>query len=72
MQIVDKYLQWAEAYKENQITIIYDTMWNATRKMAEAIADGIREADPAVTVKLYNSSKTDKRILSQKCSAHGQ
>lgn len=60
MQIVNKYMQWADAYKENQITIIYDTMWNATRKMAEAIADGIREADPSVTVKLYNSSKTDK------------
>ena len=60
MQIVNKYMQWADAYKENQITIVYDTMWNATRKMAEAIADGIREADPSVTVKLYNSSKTDK------------
>ncbi|HBM74082.1 MAG TPA: MBL fold hydrolase [Clostridiaceae bacterium] len=60
MQIVHKYLQWADAYKENQIIIIYDTMWNATRKMAEAIAEGIRIADPEVTVKLYNSSKTDK------------
>ncbi len=60
MQIVDKYLQWANAYKENRISIVYDTMWNATRKMAEAIADGIRAADPAVTVKLFNSAKTDK------------
>ena len=59
-QIVEKYLKWADAYKENQISIIYDTMWNATRKMAEAIADGIREADPSVTVKLYNAAKTDK------------
>ena len=59
-QIIDKYLEWADAYKENQISIIYDTMWNATRKMAEAIADGIRAADPSVTVKLFNSSKTDK------------
>lgn len=59
-QIVEKYLQWADAYKENQISIVYDTMWNATRIMAEAIADGIRMADPSVTVKLYNVSKTDK------------
>lgn len=59
-QIVAKYLEWANNYQENQITIIYDTMWNATRKMAEAIARGIREADPAVTVKLHNASKTDK------------
>lgn len=37
-----------------------DTMWNSTRKMAEAIADGIRQADPAVRVKLMNSAKRDK------------
>ncbi len=60
MQIVDKYLQWANAYRENQISIIYDTMWNATRKMAEAIAEGIRAADSSVTVRLFNSAKTDK------------
>lgn len=59
-QIVKKYLQWADSYSENQISIVYDTMWNATRKMAEAIADGIRAADPSVTVKLFNASKTDK------------
>lgn len=60
MQIVNQYLKWADSYQENQITIIYDTMWNATRKMAEAIADGIRLADPDVKVKLFNSSRTDK------------
>lgn len=59
-QIIEQYLKWAEQYQENQITIIYDTMWNATRKMAEAMADGIREADPEVTVKLYNAAITDK------------
>lgn len=59
-QIVEKYLEWAAGYQENQITIVYDTMWNATRKMAEAIADGIRKADPAITVKLLNASKADK------------
>ena len=41
MQIVEKYLKWADAYQENQITIVYDTMWNATRRMAETIAEGI-------------------------------
>ncbi len=62
-QIVEKYLTWADNYRENQITIIYDTMWNATRKMAEAIASGIHEADPEVTVKLHNASKTDKNDI---------
>jgi anaerobic nitric oxide reductase flavorubredoxin len=30
-QIVEKYLSWAKNYQENQITILYDTMWNGTR-----------------------------------------
>jgi flavorubredoxin len=59
-QIVEKYLEWANDYQENQITIIYDTMWNGTRMMAEKIAYGIKEADKEVNVKLFNLAKTDK------------
>lgn len=63
VQIIEKYLEWANNYKENQITLIYDTMWNSTRIMAEAIAEGIKQADPQVTVKLYNASKEDKNDI---------
>ena len=59
-QIVEKYLDWAADYQENQITIVYDTMWNGTRVMAERIAEGIRSADDQVRVKLFNLAKTDK------------
>ncbi len=59
-QIVEKYLEWANDYQENQITIIYETMWNGTRMMAEKIAYGIKEADKEVNVKLFNLAKTDK------------
>lgn len=59
-QIVEKYLEWADNYQENQITILYDTMWDSTRVMAEQIAAGIRQADSQVTVKLYNLAKTDR------------
>ena len=59
-QIVEKYLLWADAYQENQITLAYDTMWQSTRKMAEAIAEGIREAAPTITVKLFNVAHEDK------------
>lgn len=62
-QIVLKYLQWADDYQEKQITVIYDTMWNATRKMAEAIAEGIKSAAPDYTVKLLNSSVEDKNDI---------
>ncbi len=62
-QIVKKYLEWADSYKENQITIVYDTMWNSTRKMAEAIASGIENIDKNVTIKLMNTSKDDKTLV---------
>ena len=65
-QIIQKYLEWADHYQENQITILYDTMWNSTRKMAEAIAEGIQSADKEVTIKLMNTSKDDKtEVLTQ-------
>jgi len=62
-QIVEKYLTWANDYQENQITLLYDTMWDGTKRMAEAIAKGIREIDKKVNVKLYNIAKTDKNDL---------
>ena len=62
-QIVEKYLQWADAYQENQVTLIYDTMWSGTRAMAESIAAGIRELKSDTTVKLFNASNTDKNDI---------
>ncbi|MFY9612249.1 MAG: anaerobic nitric oxide reductase flavorubredoxin [Tissierellaceae bacterium] len=71
-QIVHKYLEWADAYQENQITIVYDTMWNATKRMAEAISDGIKSVDDTVTVKLYNAAHTDKNdIITQLFKSKG-
>ena len=59
LQIVEKYMKWANDYQENQVTIIYDTMWNGTRRMAEAIAKGIKEVDPTLLIKLFNSARSD-------------
>ena len=61
--IIEKYLQWSDAYQEDQVTIVYDTMWQSTRQMAQAIADGIREQSPTTTVKLYNAAHTDKNDI---------
>jgi anaerobic nitric oxide reductase flavorubredoxin len=63
LQIVTRYLKWASGYQENQITIIYDSMWDATRKMAEAIAQGIGEEDGQVLVKLFNIARGDKNDI---------
>ena len=60
LQIVEKYAQWANDYQENQITIIYDTMWNGTRALADQIGEGIRSSDPGAAVKVFNISKTDE------------
>ena len=62
-QIIEKYLEWANAYQENQITILYDTMWNGTRIMAESIAKGIKNKDSKVNIKLFNTSKSDKNDI---------
>ncbi|MGE5677292.1 MAG: anaerobic nitric oxide reductase flavorubredoxin [Pseudomonadota bacterium] len=59
-QIIEAYMKWCQDYQENQITIVYDTMWNATRKMAEAIAEGIRSVDGNVAIKLFNVAHADK------------
>ena len=63
MQIVKKYAEWASDYKENQITVIYDTMYNGTRSIAENIVRGINSADPVVEVKLYNAARNDKNDI---------
>ncbi|MGI6712213.1 MAG: anaerobic nitric oxide reductase flavorubredoxin [Bacillota bacterium] len=63
IQIIEKYAQWANDYQENQITIIYDTMWNGTKLLAEKIAEGIRQADQDVNVKVYNLAKSDENDL---------
>ena len=62
-QIIEQYLKWADNYQENQISIVYDTMWQSTRLMAEAIASGIRAEDPEVVVKLFNVAKQDKNDI---------
>lgn len=63
MQIVEKYAQWANDYRENQISIIYDTMWGGTKNLAEKIAQGIALADPDVAVRVHNLAKSDENDL---------
>ena len=59
-KIVELYLKWADSYQEDRITILYDTMWQSTRHMAQAMAYGIQKKSPETTVKLMNISKEDK------------
>ena len=60
LQIVDKYAAWANAYQEEQVTVVYDTMWEGTAKIAHKIAEGINMQSPETVVKLFNVAKSDK------------
>lgn len=60
MQIVEKYAEWADAYQEDQFTIVYDTMWEGTAKIARAIAAEAAKQSPGTVVKVFNLAKSDK------------
>jgi flavorubredoxin len=57
-QIVKKYLEWAAQKPAPTAVVIYDTMWNATRRMAEAVGEGL--ADGGVEHKLFHMAVSDR------------
>ncbi|MDT4761347.1 flavodoxin domain-containing protein [Sphaerochaeta sp. PS] len=63
LQIVQKYAQWADDYQEDQITIVYDTMWDGTKTLAHALAKEIQALAPETRVKIFNISQTDKNDI---------
>jgi len=58
LQIVKKYQEWAAQKPEPRAAILYDTMWNATARMAQAIGDGF--ADEGVDYKMLHMALTDR------------
>lgn len=57
--ILDLYVKWStKNWCENRVSVLYDTMYESTRKMAEAIADGIIEAHPEIQVNVVDVPKT--------------
>lgn len=63
LQIVEKYALWCDNYKEDLITVVYDTMWEGTMKLAHALAEEIKKLSPTTVVKLFNISKYDKNDI---------
>ncbi|WP_321517404.1 MBL fold metallo-hydrolase [uncultured Bacteroides sp.] len=63
LQVITKYLMWGNNYHENQITIIYDTVYSGTYTIAQNIAKGIHSADERINIKLFNASKNDKNDM---------
>lgn len=58
LQIVHKYREWAQQKPLPRAVILYDTMWEATRKMAEAVGDGLRAE--GVDFKLFHMAVADR------------
>ncbi len=58
LQIVEIYKKWAFQTPQKTAVILYDTMWEATRKMAEAVGQGLASA--GVPYKLFHMAVTDR------------
>jgi flavorubredoxin len=58
LQIVRKYQEWAAQKPERSAVVLYDTMWEATRRMAEAIGAGL--AAEGVSFKLFHMAVSDR------------
>ncbi|HHX64738.1 MAG TPA: MBL fold metallo-hydrolase [Chloroflexi bacterium] len=69
LQIVYKYKEWAAQVPEKRAVILYDTMWEATRRMGEAIGEGF--AAEGVPYKLFHMATTDRNdVLTEVFKAH--
>lgn len=58
LQIVQTYRKWAAQIPEKSAVVLYDTMWEGTRKMAEAIGEGLTAA--GVPHKLFHMAVSDR------------
>jgi flavorubredoxin len=58
LQIVTQYQTWAQQIPEPRAVILYDTMWQATRHMAQAIGDGFTEV--GIDFTLLDMAVTDR------------
>jgi flavorubredoxin len=58
LQIVKKYQEWAAQVPEKSAVVLFDTMWHGTRRMAEAIGDGL--AAEGVPHKLFHTAISDR------------
>jgi len=62
-QIVEAYYKWSQAYQEDQVTVVFDSMWEGTEKLANEISRQVSLLSPDTRVKLYNVAKTDKNDI---------
>lgn len=55
-KIVPEYCKWAANETESKALIVFDTMWESTRLIAQALQSGLEEAGVPVTVRFLQTS----------------
>lgn len=58
MEIIQRYLSWANNEVRQKAVIVYETMWGATEKMARRILQGVIEA--GVEAKVFDINNSDR------------
>lgn len=61
IQIVEKYQQWATQSPEKTAVILYDSMWEGTRHMAEAVGEGL--ITEGVPYQIFYAATSDRNDI---------
>lgn len=59
-KIIDKYIEWSKQENRTKSLVVYDTMWNSTKLMAECIASGLNQVGvEAQPMSMQTSHRSD-------------
>jgi anaerobic nitric oxide reductase flavorubredoxin len=61
LQIVKQYQEWARQIPDKTAVIVYDTMWEGTRRMAESVAEGL--ASENIPYKIFYLAVSDRNDI---------
>ncbi len=68
--ILEAYRRWAQQQTENRVVVLYDTMYESTRHLADAISQGLE--DEQIEYSRYNAAVTDRSdLLTEMFGARG-
>lgn len=64
-KIINAYMSWAKNEPSPQVTVLYETMWGATEKMARKIVEGVTDA--GIKVNLIDLAQADRTEAIKAC-----
>jgi len=70
LKIINAYLSWAKNETKPKVVVVYETMWQATEKMAYKITEAITDA--GLEVKLFDIAQSDRtEVVTEMLDAKG-